>query len=297
MKGGNYAGGAKITPVQMYLFKKISGLRKFLEAYRAKNRAIGFVPTMGALHEGHISLVRQSLSETQCTVCSIFVNPTQFNEPSDLAKYPRAPAKDLEMLYKAGCHAIFMPSPEEVYPQGLDTRVELDFGSLAETMEGRFRPGHFEGMAQVVKRLLDIVRPDKLFMGQKDYQQYLIVRHMARVLSIPVEVAACATIREKNGLALSSRNQRLSPEQREKAAMIYQTLQQASKWMSQYSPREVEQKALRQLEAPGFRPEYFEIVDADSLQPAPDFESPSSIVACTAVWAGEVRLIDNLILK
>jgi len=281
----------------MYLFKKISGLRKFLEAYRAKNRAIGFVPTMGALHEGHISLARQSLETTQCTVCSIFVNPTQFNQSSDLEKYPRTPAKDLEMLYKAGCHAVFMPAPEEVYPQGLETRVDVDFGPLAQPMEGRFRPGHFEGVAQVVKRLLDIVQPDKLFMGQKDYQQCLIVRHMVQALSIPTEVAVCPIVREKNGLAMSSRNQRLSPEQREKAAMIYQTLQQASKWMAQYPPRDVEQKALQQLNAPGFRPEYFEIVDGQSLRPAPDFESPGSIVACAAVWAGEVRLIDNLILK
>ncbi|MCB9347368.1 MAG: pantoate--beta-alanine ligase [Lewinellaceae bacterium] len=281
----------------MYLFKKISGLRLFLESYRSKNRAIGFVPTMGALHEGHLSLIKQSLDSTQCTVGSIFVNPTQFNEAADLEKYPRTPAKDLAMLYKAGCHAVFMPSPEEVYPSGLDTSVAVDFGALAQPMEGRFRPGHFEGVAQVVKRLIDIVGPDKLFMGQKDYQQYLIVRHMAQALSLPTEVVMSPIVREKSGLAMSSRNERLGPENREKAAVLFRILQKTAQWMGQYPPREVERKALQELQQPGIEPEYFELVDGSSLQPIPDFESPGSIVACAALWIGGVRLIDNLILK
>lgn len=281
----------------MYLFKKVSGLRQFLDSYRKKNRLIGFVPTMGALHEGHLSLVRQSLETTQCTVCSIFVNPTQFNEASDLEKYPRMPAEDLAMLSKAGCHAVFMPSAEEVYPKGLDTAVHVDFGALALPMEGRFRPGHFEGVAQVVKRLLDIVEPHKLFMGQKDYQQYRIVRHMASALSLPVEVVMCPVVREKNGLAMSSRNQRLSPEMREKAAVIYQALKQASDWIRGHPPREVEEMARQQMQSPGIRPEYFELVDGHSLQPVRDYKEADCIVACAAAWAGEVRLIDNLILK
>jgi len=281
----------------MYLFKKISALRQFLESYRSKNRAVGFVPTMGALHKGHLSLIEQSLASTQCTVSSIFVNPTQFNEAADLEKYPRNPAKDLMMLYKVGCHAVFMPSPEEVYPPGLDTSVPVNFGVLAQPMEGRFRPGHFEGVAQVVKRLIDIVGPDKLFMGQKDYQQYLIVRHMAQALSLPTEVVMSPIVREKNGLAMSSRNERLSPENREKAAALFQTLQKAAQWIGQYSPREVEHKALQELQQPGLEPEYFELVDGRSLQPIPDFKSPDSIVACAALWIGGVRLIDNLILK
>ena len=281
----------------MYLFKKISGLRQFLESYRSKNRAIGFVPTMGALHKGHLSLIEQSLASTQCTVGSIFVNPTQFNEAADLEKYPRAPAQDLAMLYKAGCHAVFMPSPEEVYPQGLDTSVALDFGALSKPMEGKFRPGHFDGVAQVVKRLLDIVEPDKLFMGQKDYQQYLIVRHMTQALSLPTEVVVCPIVREKNGLAMSSRNERLSPEQREQAAALYQTLQQVEKWMGKHPPREVEQMALQALQQPGLEPEYFQLVDGQTLQPVSDYESPAAIVACAAIWVGGVRLIDNMILK
>ncbi|MCB0585477.1 MAG: pantoate--beta-alanine ligase [Phaeodactylibacter sp.] len=281
----------------MYLFKKISTLRQFLEHYRNKNRLIGFVPTMGALHEGHLSLVRQSLETTQCTVCSIFVNPTQFNESTDLEKYPRTPAKDLTMLYEVGCHAVFMPSAEEVYPPGLDTSVNLDFGALAQPMEGRFRPGHFHGVAQVVKRLLDIVEPGRLFMGQKDYQQFLIIRYMAEALSLPTEVVMCPIVREKNGLAMSSRNQRLSPEQREQAAALYQALRHASRWAEEFPPREVERKALEQLHQPGLEPEYFQLVDGNTLQPVEDYESPASIIACAALWTGGVRLIDNLILK
>ena len=281
----------------MYLFKKTQALRQFLETYRSKNRSIGFVPTMGALHEGHLSLVRQSLESTQCTVCSIFVNPTQFNEASDLEKYPRTPSQDLTMLYKAGCHVVFMPSPEEVYPTGLDTRIKLDFKGLDQPMEGRFRPGHFDGVAQVVKRLLDIVEPDKLFMGQKDYQQFLIVQHMARTLSIPTEVVMSPIVREKSGLAMSSRNQRLGPEQREQAAALHQTLLQVEKWMAEFPPREVEQMALQALQQPGLEPEYFQLVDGQTLQPVSDYESPAAIVACAAIWVGGVRLIDNLILK
>lgn len=281
----------------MYLFKKISSLRRYLELFRNKNRPIGFVPTMGALHEGHLSLVRQSLEAAQCTVSSIFVNPTQFNQASDLEKYPRTPTTDLTMLYKAGCHAVFMPSVEEVYPPGLETQVEVDFGPLALPMEGRFRPGHFDGVAQVVKRLLDIVEPQKLFMGQKDYQQFLIVHHMARTLELPVEVISCPIVREKNGLAMSSRNQRLSPEQRERAAALYQTLQQAASWARQLSPREVEAKAMEHLKSLGLEPEYFELADGQTLQPVPDYSSPASVVACAAIWVGGVRLIDNLILK
>ena len=201
------------------------------------------------------------------------------------------------MLYEVGCHAVFMPSAEEVYPPGLDTSVNLDFGALAQPMEGRFRPGHFHGVAQVVKRLLDIVEPGRLFMGQKDYQQFLIIRYMAEALSLPTEVVMCPIVREKNGLAMSSRNQRLSPEQREQAAALYQALRHASRWAEEFPPREVERKALEQLHQPGLEPEYFQLVDGNTLQPVEDYESPASIIACAALWTGGVRLIDNLILK
>ena len=190
------------------------------------------------------------------------------------------------------CHRLM-----RFYPPGLNTQLGLDFGGLATNMEGSHRPGHFDGVAQVVKRLLDIVSPDKLFMGQKDYQQFRIIQHMAQHLEIPTEVIMCPIIREKSGLAMSSRNKRLSQEQKKNAAIIFQTLQQASKWMNHYSPRETRQLALEKLDVPGFRPEYFELADGQSLQPVQDWKTPASIVACTAVWAGNVRLIDNLILK
>ncbi|MCB0570552.1 MAG: pantoate--beta-alanine ligase [Phaeodactylibacter sp.] len=282
----------------MYLFKNVSGLRDFLEPFRTKSRKIGFVPTMGALHEGHLSLIRQSLESTQCTVCSIFVNPTQFNQAEDLEKYPRNPAKDLQMLYEVGCHAVFMPPVGEVYPRGIDTSVAIDFGQLAEGLEGRFRPGHFQGVAQVVNRLLSIVEPQQLFMGQKDYQQYLIVRHMVRALELPVEVVMSPTVREANGLAMSSRNARLSAAQRNQAAIIYKSLQDACQWVKQgLSPEQVREKALQQLGIPGFRPDYFEVVDGLTMQPLDNFDGLGMAVACTAVWAGEVRLIDNTILQ
>ncbi len=282
----------------MYLFKNVRALRLFLEPFRTKGRAIGFAPTMGALHEGHLSLIRQSLESTQCTVCSIFVNPTQFNQAEDLEKYPRNPAKDLQMLYEVGCHAVFMPPVDEVYPPGLDSTAPVDFGPLAEGLEGRFRPGHFQGVAQVMNRLLGIVEPQRLFMGQKDYQQCLIVQHMIRTLGLPVEFVMGPTVREPNGLAMSSRNARLSPEQHSRAAIIFQSLQDAAHWMGQgLGPAQVREKALQQLSIPGFRPEYFELVDGQSLQPLAHFDNEGMIVACAAVWAGDVRLIDNHILR
>jgi pantoate--beta-alanine ligase len=282
----------------MYLFKQAASLRAYLDTIRAKGQPIGFVPTMGALHQGHLSLIRQSMESACCTVCSIFVNPTQFNHAADLEKYPRTPAKDLEMLCEVGCEVVFMPDIADVYPAGLEEEASFALGALAEGMEGRFRPGHFQGVAQVVRRLLDIVGPQYLFMGQKDYQQFAIIEYMAKNLSLPVEVRMCPTVREPNGLAMSSRNTRLSPRQQAEAAIIHQSLQAAKSMMDEgYGPSAIQEKAMQQLRIPGFEPEYFELVDGFSLQPIAQFEAAQRVVACTAVWAGEIRLIDNLILK
>lgn len=283
----------------MYLFKSVADLQAYLKPQRDKNRSIGFVPTMGALHEGHLSLLRRSLAESQCTVCSIFVNPTQFNDPSDLEQYPHSPESDLERLYQTGCPVVFMPTVAEVYPNGkapADTQ-KLDFGSLATVMEGAHRPGHFQGVAQVVKRLLDIVQPDFLFMGEKDYQQLLIVREMVRQTGIPTEVIGCPTVREADGLAMSSRNQRLSPQQRQQAALIYRTLQQAAAWVKNWPPREVEAKAMSQLKEAGLEPEYFELAEARSLQRVEDVQNADTVLALVAARVGDVRLIDNYLLK
>lgn len=261
------------------------------------NRTFGFVPTMGALHEGHLALIRRARAENSFTICSIFVNPTQFNEASDLEKYPRTPSKDIELLAGVGCDMLFMPPVAEVYPPDGYETPQVEFGRLSQVMEGMFRPGHFEGVAQVVYRLLEIVQPTRLYMGQKDYQQYLIIQELIRQTGLPVELVMHPIVREPDGLAMSSRNVRLQPEYRDRAAVLYKTLQGAKKQLRRLSPADVQEWALRQLSIPGFRPEYFEIVDAQTLQPAASVGDGRPLIACMAVWAGEVRLIDNLFLS
>lgn len=281
----------------MLIFKKVADLEQWLDTERRAGKTVGFAPTMGALHEGHLSLVLAAKKEGDVAVASIFVNPTQFNDPKDLEKYPRMPEKDIPLLLGAGCDALFIPPVEEVYPPGLELTVQLDFRQLDEVMEGVFRPGHFKGMATVVKRLLDIVHPHRLYMGQKDFQQLTIVRDMIRQLGLPVQLVMCPTTREPDGLAMSSRNLRLSPEMRLAAPAIYRALSEAKEQI-QYEPAAVVQtRALRQLEAAGLKPEYFDIVDGISLLPVEHYHESNFIVACVAAWAGEVRLIDNLVLK
>ena len=281
----------------MYLFKKLITFRKQLNWMRSGNRKIGFVPTMGALHEGHLSLVRQSVAECHITIVSIFVNPTQFNERTDLDKYPRSPSKDLKLLAEVGCNIVFMPATTEVYPPGWkDLMPDFRFGYLENTMEGKFRPGHFTGVAQVLYRLLDILEPQLMYMGQKDFQQTAIVRKMLQQSKQNVRLVVCPIIREENGLAMSSRNQRLQPEVRDKAAIIYQTLREAKMMTETKSPQEIQQKALTSLSIPGFQPEYFDIVDRHSLKPILHFNNRQEAVACTALWADNVRLIDNIYL-
>lgn len=281
----------------MLIFKKVADLRHWLVR---QNTTLGFVPTMGALHAGHLELVRMAKREGCTTVASIFVNPTQFNDPSDLEKYPRTPEKDAELLISAQCDALFIPSVEEVYPPGKNLRIELDFKQLDKVMEGKFRPGHFEGMATVVHRLLDIVRPQRLYMGQKDFQQLSIVRDMIRQLELSVELVMCPTVREPDGLAMSSRNVRLTPEMRQIAPLIHQTLQWAkTAWENGLPLKTIEMDALHKLSEEGFRPEYFELVDGLSLESvrSVDANPDAQVVACTAVFAGNVRLIDNLIIN
>jgi pantoate--beta-alanine ligase len=281
----------------MHLFKKVSDLQYYLRSLKAAGKTIGFVPTMGALHQGHVSLIEASKAECDHTVCSIFVNPTQFNDQKDLDKYPRTPGADIELLLACGCDILFMPPVAEVYPpEGLKA-LDLDFGSLETVMEGEFRPGHFKGVAQVVHRLLEIVLPDRLYMGQKDYQQVAIVRSMIRQTGLQVALITCPTLREADGLAMSSRNLRLSPAARQEATLIFRTLSYARAQAGKLAPAEIQAAAFQQLSAPGFRPEYFDLVDGDTLQPVRSFEESAVVVACTAVWLDGVRLIDNMILK
>ncbi|MEI6410045.1 MAG: pantoate--beta-alanine ligase [Bacteroidota bacterium] len=281
----------------MFIFQRVADLQAFLNQARQAGRSIGFVPTMGALHEGHLDLIRRAKAETDVAVASIFVNPTQFNDPKDLEKYPRTPEKDVAALMSAHCDVLLMPSVQEIYPTGQDISLEMDFGSLAKVMEGVFRPGHFDGMATVVKRLLDIVGPDRLFMGQKDFQQLSIVREMLRRLQMPVQLVMCDTKREPDGLAMSSRNMRLTPEMRAAAPVIYKTLSEAKEAFAQQPVADIEAWAFKQLEHAGLRPEYFDIVDGITLQPVTERRADAFVVACVAAFAGDVRLIDNLVLQ
>jgi len=252
---------------------------------------------MGALHDGHMSLIRQSAKQNDVTVASIFVNPTQFNQKDDLDKYPRDLKGDAALLKKNGCNYLFAPLPSQVYPKDLITKVDLDISSLTSLMEGPNRPGHFEGVVQVVNRLLDIIGPDNLYMGQKDFQQFTVIDYMLSELESKTQLRVVPIVREADGLAMSSRNVRLDPELRPVTPIIHQTLLLAKSQLSEFSVEYIERKAIEKLTIPGFKPEYFTIVDGHSLLPVKRPQDHDLIVACTAVWAGDVRLIDNMILK
>ncbi|HRW76488.1 MAG TPA: pantoate--beta-alanine ligase, partial [Saprospiraceae bacterium] len=228
---------------------------------------------------------------------SIFVNPPQFNDPADLEKYPRPISRDIELLHGTGCDILFLPEVGEIYPQDIDTSLSIHPGRLAEVMEGEFRPGHFEGVMQVVHRLLDLVRPHILVMGQKDYQQVAVVRYMLEATRSPVQLHMSATIREADGLAMSSRNVRLTPAFRAIAPVICQTLAEARELIGRMAPQEIMDQAIEQLTAAGLTPEYFRIVDGMTLEEVSDPGQHEQIVACTAAWAGDVRLIDNMVLR
>jgi len=252
---------------------------------------IGFVPTMGALHEGHISLMKRC-RENAIRVASIFVNPTQFNDKQDLANYPRSLEKDLEMLKSAGCDFVFAPPVEEMYPEE-DTRV-FDFGMLDRVMEGACRPGHFNGVAQVVSRLFDLVQPDKAYFGEKDFQQLAIIRRLVEMMEIPVQIVGCPIVREADGLAMSSRNILLTPEQRQHAPAIARTLFACREKTRDMSLDELKKWVVEQIDStPCLQTEYFDIVDRETLQTASEYKF-NSLQGCIAVRVGAIRLIDNI---
>jgi len=276
---------------------KVSTIQKAIASHKKKENTIGFVPTMGALHHGHMSLIQAARKKCDVVVCSIFVNPTQFNEKKDLKKYPRTLKQDMALLEKESTDYLFHPGVQEIYPDGQEEIVDLDLHGLDTLMEGEFRPGHFKGVVQVVKRLLDIIQPDYLFMGQKDFQQFTIVQHMIDTLRIPTELVVCPTQREKDGLAMSSRNRRLEPGIRQRAGIIHKCLTRIKNNMDSTLPSALTKEAINDMRIPDFRPEYVSIVDGRTLKPIKSFENHDYVVACTAVWAGQVRLIDNMILK
>ncbi|MDQ3016499.1 MAG: pantoate--beta-alanine ligase [Bacteroidota bacterium] len=280
----------------MIQIKRVADIRDYLQASKADKKVIGFVPTMGALHKGHVSLADRSLEVCDITVVSIFVNPKQFNDTEDLKKYPRPLESDLKILEEAGVDVVFIPEVEDIYPDGENFTIKFHPGLLAEMMEGEFRPGHFEGMAEVVYRLLSIVNPDKLFMGQKDFQQLAIVRKMITDLDMPILLEMCPIIREENGLAMSSRNERLSKEARQKAGIIYATLVESERLFEENEPvEEIKKLAMTAFTKEGFEPEYFEIADGVSLQPVDSYGASQYIVALCALRVEGIRLIDNAI--
>lgn len=280
----------------MKVLKTVKEVRSVLSQLRSEGKSIGFVPTMGALHEGHFSLVRQCVVDNDVCIVSIFVNPTQFNNREDLEKYPRNLDKDVQSLSAERVDIVFAPSVEEVYPEP-DSR-QFDFGQIDKVMEGVHRPGHFNGVAQVVSRFFDIIKPDKAYFGEKDFQQLAIIRSMVGQLALDVEIVAMPILRESSGLALSSRNERLTPEQKIIAVSISKTLLESRTWISEFSVAEVVGKVTSILNSyDGLEVEYFEIVEGTTLQTIQNWSTSDYIVGCIAVYCGEVRLIDNIIYK
>lgn len=275
----------------MIVFHTIKDLKNLLQNFKSEGKKIGFVPTMGALHAGHISLVSNSVQDNDITVVSIFVNPTQFNDKSDLEKYPRTLDADCELLNRNKVDIVFAPSVDEIYPEP-DTRT-FDFRKIDKVMEGAHRPGHFNGVAQVVSKLFDIVTPAKAYFGEKDFQQIAVVREMVRQLSIPVEVVSVPIVREESGLALSSRNQRLSEELKDTASNIYKILNK-SKNLNLSVHETIAFVTSNINDIAGLSVEYFDIVDGISLQTLNDWSDTSYAVGCIAVFCGDVRLIDNI---
>jgi pantoate--beta-alanine ligase len=272
-------------------------LQACTEAARRAGQRIGFVPTMGALHDGHLQLVQAAANDCEIVIASIFVNPTQFNNPDDFRLYPRLPEADAELLRAAGCTALFLPSVEEMYPQ--PTVLKFDFGPLESVMEGAHRPGHFNGVATVVSKLFHLARPHRAYFGQKDWQQVAVVQQLVADLSFDLEIVAYPTIRELDGLAMSSRNRRLTPGERAVAPQLYQALMQAAARVQQaVPPAQVQAEALAALaREPRFTPEYFEVADARTLQPLTEYAPGRAVVLCLAVHLGAVRLIDNVVVE
>lgn len=278
----------------MQILKSKNELVSLIDNYKKEGKTIGFVPTMGALHNGHLSLVKECKKNSDIAVVSIFVNPTQFNDPEDLKRYPRTLEKDTELLKTVDCDLIFAPSVEEIYPEP-DTR-KFDFGYLESVMEGAKRPGHFNGVGQVVSRLFDIVRPDKAFFGMKDFQQVAIIKNMVKQLNYSIQIVPCPIIREESGLALSSRNTLLDADHKKNAPHIYATLKKARNLASELSVSDLKKWITDEINSNSYlETEYVEIVDDTTLKITEDWKEAGTKVACVAVYAGNIRLIDNIV--
>lgn len=277
--------------MEVYRYRK--EMNDEVKRLKSQGRAVGLVPTMGALHRGHLELVDCSLKANDYTVVSIFVNPTQFDRQEDLGNYPRMLEEDISTLKKMGVQAVFAPETREMYPEP-DNR-QFDFGGLDKVMEGRYRKGHFNGVAQIVSKLFMTIEPDRAYFGRKDFQQLVIIKKLVKQLSLSVEIVGCPIVREKDGLALSSRNLRLTSEQRKHAPKIYQTLKQAASMKHNKNVDALKQWVTGRIdEDPFLETEYFDIVREDNLQPVKNWQKGNNLIGCIAVYCGEIRLIDNM---
>lgn len=283
----------------MILFKKADSLNQWIDVQQGKGFKAGFVPTMGALHPGHISLIESSRKDNDITISSIFVNPTQFNDPKDFAKYPVTIEKDILQLEQAGCDVLFLPSVDEVYPNGTTSKQHYDLGEMETLLEGKFRPGHYQGVCQVVHRLLEIVQPNNLYLGQKDYQQCMVIARLVELMGKRdvIHINICPTLREADGLAMSSRNIRLNPAERGKAVLIFQSLSFIKNNLVSGETETIKNKAIAMLTREGFRVDYIEIADAKTLEAVSNWDGKKKLVVLAAAFLNEVRLIDNLLLN
>ncbi len=282
----------------MVIFKKIADLQDYLVEKTANNKAVtGFVPTMGALHKGHITLINTAKAAGNLTIASIFINPTQFNDPEDFKKYPVSIDKDVMLLTEAGCDVLFLPSVEEMYPGGPDKLATFDFGYLDTILEGRHRPGHFKGVGQIVASLLNIIKPNVLYLGQKDYQQCMVIKKLMEQDGVhKAELEICPTVREADGLAMSSRNRRLTEPQRALAGLLYQCLVSIQAKQTDGNFAIVKKECTDLLKAKGFEPDYITLADADTLEEMENYDAQRKTIALIAAKIGDIRLIDNLIL-
>lgn len=280
----------------MIVFKKAADIGQFLNKAGNKHSKTGFVPTMGALHPGHISLIETAKKAGELVICSIFVNPTQFNDAKDFENYPTTIEKDIDQLEKAGCDVLFLPSVNEMYPDGLINKEPYKLGYLETVLEGKYRPGHFQGVCQVVHRLLTIIPTTHLYLGQKDFQQCMVIKKMTELTGLHTKIIICATLRETDGLAMSSRNLRLNEESRLKAVEIFKTLSYIKTTIKPGNLVELKKDAVKRLTGAGFKTDYVEIADAATLELKDDWNGKEKLVALCAAFLGEVRLIDNMLL-
>lgn len=281
----------------MIIFKHRRELKKYLQISAFLKSSIGFVPTMGALHDGHLSLLKKCREICKVSVCSIFINPTQFNNPDDFKKYPKTIENDILLLEENGCDVLFLPDEKEIYPDESARKKHFDLGYLETILEGKFRPGHFQGVCLVVEKLLNIVEPDFLFLGQKDLQQCMVIKRLIELMQKNIQLIICPILREESGLAMSSRNLRLNSEERKTAAELHQALVSIKNNLDSNNFLKLKIKVINDLENKGFKVEYLELAKTHNLELVPDFKNKQELIILIAAFLNNVRLIDNLLIN